>query len=98
MITIEDIKDNSKAHSPLGGSKTVIKYKNILISIVGGRRGLYGDFDKDFEIAIISDKTKDFVTRFYNPESHDDVMAYVPGDEMMKFINKIVKGKSFRFL
>lgn len=98
MITIDDIKLNSKSHSPLGGSRTLIKYKNILISIVGGRMGLYGDFDKDFEIAILDSKTKDFVTKFYNPESHDDVMSYVPENEMMSFINKIVKGKSFRFL
>ena len=57
MITIQDIKNWSKPH-PLdnvirrGGRISCFGNKEVEFSIVGGGRGLYGDFDKTFEVAI----------------------------------------------
>ena len=100
MITIEDIKKWSKPH-PLanvislkdrrGGRVSRFGNKEIEFSIVGGGTGLYGDFDKTFEVAIFDRKSNDFVTRFFYPEATDDVLPYMDGDKVEELVNSVIK-------
>jgi hypothetical protein len=95
MITAENIIEWSKPHPLEGGKMTRIYNDEIEFSIVGGRSGLYGDFENDFEVAILDRKTGDFRTRFFKPELSDDVVGYMPKDEVVQFLNQIL-GKSFQ--
>jgi hypothetical protein len=95
MITVENIIEWSKPHPLEGGKMTRIHNDEIEFSIVGGRSGLYGDFENDFEVAILDRKTGDFRTRFFKPELSDDVIGYMPKDELVEFLNQIL-GKSFQ--
>jgi hypothetical protein len=100
MITIEDIKKWSKPH-PLanvislkdrrGGRVSRFGNKELEFSIVGGGTGLYGDFDKTFEVAIFDRKSNDFVTRFFYPEGSDDVISYMESSEVEKLVNSVIK-------
>lgn len=99
MISIFEIMEKSKPHrSGMGGRQTVISNNEVEVSIVGGSRGLYGDFVEDFELAIMDSKTKDFVTKFYFPDSNDDVLSYIQGDEVENLVNNIFRNGNFRFL
>lgn len=89
MITIEDIKNWSKPHSLGGGKRTNIYNDVVEISIVGGVSGLYGDFETDFEIALIDRGSKEFVTKYFLPDAGDDVVGYLPSDELEGLVNKI---------
>ena len=95
MITVENIIEWSKPHPLEGGKITRVYNDEIEFSIVGGRSGLYGDFENDFEVAILDRKTGDFRTRFFKPELSDDVIGYMPKDEVVEFLNQIL-GKSFQ--
>ncbi len=95
MITIKDIIEWSKPHPLDGGKMTRIYNDEIEFSIVGGRSGLYGDFENDFEVAILDRKTGDFRTRFFKPELSDDVVGYMPKNDLVEFLNQIL-GKSFQ--
>lgn len=95
MITIKNIIEWSKPHPLDGGKMTRLYNDEIEFSIVGGRSGLYGDFENDFEVAILDRKTGDFRTRFFKPELSDDVVGYMPKDEVTEFLNQIL-GKSFQ--
>jgi len=93
MITIKDIVEWSKPHPLDGGKMTCIYNDEITFSIVGGRSGLYGDFENDFEVAIIDKKTGDFVTKFFYPEANDDVIGYMKSEDVEKLANQVlVKG------
>ena len=89
-LTIEDIISMAKPHN-IGGKRTVIENKRFILSIVGGCQGLYGDFENDFEIAIIDKKTGEFVTKLFEPEAFDDVMSYVPADNVVTIANAFIK-------
>ncbi len=88
-MTIQEIKDMAKDH-PLDGKQTILEGNNIVISIVGGRPGLYGDFENDFEIAIIDSETREFITKKYFPELNDDVMGYMTCEETEKIVNDLL--------
>jgi hypothetical protein len=102
MITIQDIKNWSKPH-PLanvisikdrsGGRVSRFGNKEVEFSIVGGGRGLYGDFDKTFEVAIFDRTTNNFVTRFFYPEITDDVIPYMDADKVEELVNSVIKRK-----
>jgi len=93
MITAENIIEWSKPHPLEGGKMTRIYNDEIEFSIVGGRSGLYGDFENDFEVAIIDKKTGDFVTKFFYPEANDDVIGYMKSEDVEKLANQVlVKG------
>jgi len=102
MITIQDIKNWSKPH-PLanvisikdrsGGRVSRFGNKEVEFSIVGGGRGLYGDFDKTFEVAIFDRTTNNFVTRFFYPEVTDDVIPYMDADKVEELVNSVIKRK-----
>ena len=100
MITIEDIKKWSKPHPSAkaislkdrsGGRMCRFGNKELEFSIVGGGTGLYGDFDKTFEVAIFDRKSNDFVTRFFYPEGSDDVIPYMESSEVEKLVNSVIK-------
>ena len=100
MITIQDIKNWSKPH-PLdnvislkdrrGGRISCFGNKEVEFSIVGGGRGLYGDFDKTFEVAIFDKESNNFVTRFFYPEATDDVIPYMDADKVEELVNSVIK-------
>jgi len=95
MFTIKDIIDRSTPH-PLDGGKVTRFYNDeIEFSIVGGRSGLYGDFENDFEVAIIDKKSGDFVTKFFYPEGNDDVIGYMKSEDVVKLVNQVL-GKGFQ--
>jgi hypothetical protein len=89
MITIQNIREWSKPHSIGGGRRTCIYNDAVEMSIVGGATGLYGDFENDFEIAIFDRSIKDFVTKYFFPENGDDVVGYLPSEDLESVVNKI---------
>jgi hypothetical protein len=91
MITIENIIEWAKPHPLDGGKMTRIHNDEIEFSIVGGRSGLYGDFENDFEVAVIDRKNGEFVTRFFKPELSDDVIGYMKKEDLEEFVNQIFK-------
>ena len=91
MITVENIIEWAKPHPLDGGKMTRLYNEEIEFSIVGGRSGLYGDFVDDFEVAVLDRKTDDFRTKFFKPELSDDVIGYMPKDDMIQMLNQILK-------
>jgi hypothetical protein len=91
MITVENIIEWSKPHPLDGGKMTRLYNEEIEFSIVGGRSGLYGNFVDDFEVAVLDRKTGDFRTKFFKPELSDDVIGYMPKDDMIQMLNQILK-------
>jgi|TARA_R110000868_G_C10904714_1_gene764536 hypothetical protein len=91
MITVENIIEWAKPHPLDGGKMTRLYNEEIEFSIVGGRSGLYGDFVDDFEVAVLDRKTGDFRTKFFKPELSDDVIGYMPKDDMIQMLNQILK-------
>jgi hypothetical protein len=89
MITVENVIDWAKPHPLDGGKMTRIYNDDIEASIVGGRSGLYGDFEKDFEVAIIDKKDGQFITKFFYPEGNDDVIGYMTGENLVELLNKM---------
>lgn len=97
MITINDIIGYSKEHPIKSGRQTRLANEQVTISIVGGASGLYGDFEKDFEVAVIDKLTGDFITKFFYPEGNDDVIGYMDGEKLEEFVNQILH-KDFQVL
>jgi len=91
MITAQDIIKYSKPHpSEIEGARQTRLYNNALeMSIVGGGRGLYGDFEETFEIAIFDRESGEFVTKFFYPDGGDDVVGYMSAEKLEEFVNKI---------
>jgi len=89
MITIDNIIEWAKPHPLDGGKITRLYNKEIELSIVGGRSGLYGDFENDFEVAVIDRKNGEFVTKFFKPELSDDVIGYMKKEDLEEFANQI---------
>jgi hypothetical protein len=97
MITIKDIINLSKPHPVVEGGRVLqIGNDNVEFSIVGGARGLYGDFINDFEVAIFDKENGEFVTKFFYPEASDDVIGYMSGKSLESLINKVFKDKDFQ--
>lgn len=96
-LTIQDIISHSKEHSPLGGKRTVFETDDYIISIVGGRQGLYGDFVDDFELAILDSKTKEFMTQNFVEGINDHVSPYTTGIKLLEIIRPLLEN-GFRVL
>jgi hypothetical protein len=97
MITIQDIIDYSKEHYFFTeGRITRIGNKNIEFSIVGGARGLYGDFINDFEVAIIDNESGGFVTKFFCYDSLDDVIPWMKKEDLETLVNQLLKKEDFQ--
>jgi hypothetical protein len=97
MITIQDIIGYSKEHPIKSGRQTRLANEQVTISIVGGASGLYGDFEKDFEVAVIDKLTGEFMTKFFYPEGNDDVVGYMTAEQVEGFVNQILH-KDFQVL
>ena len=95
LITVDDIKKWAKPHKLGHGKQTLLETSDCLISIVGGARGLYGDFETSFEVAIMFKKNKSFITNVFIPGLQDDVAGYLTVEElenvMEYFSNKKVQ-------
>lgn len=97
MITIKDIIKWSKSHPTLkyvdgNGKQSRFGNDQIEFSIVGGGRGLYGDFKNTFEVAIIDKQTNNFITNFFYPGS-DMSIPYMSSNEVEKLVNSIIRDK-----
>ena len=81
-LTIDFIKKKSRSH-PVGrqGRMFTMEIGNYHLSIVGGGTGLYGDFENDFEVALIDKESRKFVTSFFAKRG-DDVLPYASIDEI----------------
>jgi hypothetical protein len=66
------------------------------LSIVGGRQGLYGDFEKTFEIAVFDTQDRRFITKFFFPENGHDVVGYVSGGDLEEFSNVLFRNGDFQ--
>jgi hypothetical protein len=97
MITIKDIIGYSKEHPIKRGRQTQLSNEQIIISIVGGASGLYGDFEKDFEVAVIDKLTGEFMTKFFYSEGNDDVIGYMTSEQVEGLVNQILH-KDFQVL
>lgn len=99
-ITIEDILKWAKPHQNKmeGAKQVVLNTKNFKVSIVGGCQGLYGDFNEDFEVAIIDNTTDDFMTKFFFPDASDDVLPYQKRNEVEELVKMVVGNKEFQVL
>ena len=96
MITYEDIVEKSIQHPVRTSSGRAVRFETpiIIVSIVGGSPGLYGDFDNNFEIAIIDKETGKFMSGFFYPEYVDstgDVMPYVSRENTLMILNQLIK-------
>lgn len=96
MITIKDIKKWAKPHpnshfSKGSGKQARFGNNKVEFSIVGGDIGLYGDFENTFEVAIFDMESRNFITRFFYPETNDDVISYMSSDEVEKLVNSVIK-------
>lgn len=81
-LTADFIIRNSRRH-PMGreGRMFTMEIGNYMISIVGGGRGLYGDFENNFEVALMERESGKFVTSFFTKRG-DDVLPYATIDEI----------------
>jgi hypothetical protein len=91
-LTVEFIKDNSKPHTIGKGRMFTMQIGNYCLSIVGGAMGLYGDFENDFEVAIIDKESDKFVTSFFARRG-DDVLSYATIDEINDMYYNIPRSK-----
>lgn len=97
MITINQIIEWSNPHPiGMGARRTRIVTDAIEFSIVGGGKGLYGDFEDSFEVAIFDVQSGEFMTRFFHPEGNDDVIPYMSGEELETLVNRLIKDKDFQ--
>jgi len=93
MITINEIISNSKPHRNKMNEarQTILTDRSVILSIVGGAQGLYGDFENDFELAILDSDSKNFVTKYYVVDSSDDVLPYQTIAQVEEIVNMIFK-------
>lgn len=94
--TWKDIFKRSKEHPLGGGAKmTHIYFPEFCFSVVGGREGLYGNFFDTFEVAVIREKDREFITNEVLSDFmggkyvrlNDEVLAYLELDEVVNILN-----------
>lgn len=73
------------------GRQLKICNSNVTFSIVGGSMGFYGDFDHTFEVAVFDNETNKFVTRFFFPNTENDVCPFLPLDQLLEVLNNVFK-------
>jgi hypothetical protein len=83
-LTIQDVHDKKKLKE-FGGYQSLFVFGKYVVSIVGGKQGLYGDFETTFEIAIIENSSGNFVTKLFCGGA--DVMSYRSGEEVEGILN-----------
>jgi len=96
-ITIQDIIKWSKPRPGDMGRQTKLENNDCILSIVGGCKGLYGDFENTFELAVIYKKNNSFITNVFIPSLQDDVAAYLTVEEVERVLELFSK-KNFQVL
>jgi hypothetical protein len=91
-LTVDFIYDNSRIHPIGGGRMFTMEIGDFILSIVGGRLGLYGDFEETFEVALLVKGTNNFVTSYYATRG-DDVIPYASIDEINQLYYNIPRTK-----
>lgn len=83
LLTKEILQEEAIIH-PLGnGYQYTEEIGDYTLSIVGGNRGLYGDFKTNYEVALIDNSDGRFVTGMYTKRGESyGVMAYASIDEI----------------
>jgi len=97
MTTLEQLLEWAKPHAKSDGKRVTLENNNFIVSIVGGMSGLYGDFEKDFEVAIIDKSTDNFVTKMF-VSANDDVLPYQKIEEVSEIIDMVFSKTGFRVL
>lgn len=85
-LTIQDVFDRRKIMDFTSGFKSFFDFGRYSVSIVGGKQGLYGDFIETFEVAIIDNTDKKFVTKLFCGGT-SDVLGYLSVDEVENILN-----------
>jgi hypothetical protein len=83
-LTIQDVQDRKKLKE-FGGYQSLFDFGKYVVSIVGGKQGLYGDFETTFEIAIIENGSGNFVTKLFCGGA--DVMGYCTIEKVEDILN-----------
>jgi hypothetical protein len=84
-LTIEDVFLN-KVKVPFMGYQSTFDFGKYVVSIVGGHKGLYGDFKTTFEVAIIESNTGVFVTKLFCGGGAD-VLGHQSVDSVESILN-----------
>ena len=93
-MNVDELLDRAEPHpSGLGGKQVRIQYGNYVVSIVGGRTGLYGDFVDTFEVAVMSkDGFGDFKTKHFFPDATDDVLGWISKMDLIEVLKIVEEG------
>lgn len=83
-LTISDVLDQ-KTNMEFGGYKSEFVFGKFVVSIVGGKKGLYGDFVDTFEVAIIDNQSHNFVTKLFC--GGGDVMGWQTIEQVESILN-----------
>lgn len=83
-LTIQDVHDKKKLRD-FNGYQSFFNFGKYSVSIAGGTQGLYGDFEKTFEVAIIENKDHNFVTKLFC--GGGDVKGYCSIEEVEDVLN-----------
>ena len=83
-LTIQDVHENKKIRE-FGGYQSLFDFGKYIVSFVGGKQGLYGDFESTFEIAIIENRSGNFVTKLFCGGA--DIMSYRSSKEVEDILN-----------
>ena len=65
-----------------------MRNENLLEEIASGKE-VY--FENTFEVAIFDVESRDFITRFFYPETTDDVIGWMSSEEVEKLVNSVIK-------
>ncbi len=83
-LTIQDVLNKKKVRD-FNGYQSFFNFGKYGVSIVGGAQGLYGDFEKTFEVAIIENKSRNFVTKLFC--GGGDVKGYCSIEDVEDILN-----------
>ena len=83
-LTIQDVLNKKKVRD-FNGYQSFFNFGKYSVSIVGGAQGLYGDFEKTFEVAIIENESHNFVTKLFC--GGGDVKGYCSIEEVEDVLN-----------
>jgi hypothetical protein len=84
-LTITDVFERKRKKDLGDGYFSVFDFGKFSVSIVGGQRGLYGDFKDTFEVAVIDNKSRNFVTKLFC--GGGDVMGWQTAEQVENILN-----------
>ena len=92
MMISEDIFSQSHKHylsDDERGRQLLITNNKIVLSAIGGFRGVSGDFKETFEVAIMNKRNGKFVTQFYCENSEYDVIPFMSKKDLLELMNRL---------